>query len=324
MKKIFSVVFLIFGMVVGSGFSSGKEIMVFFSRFGAISYFYIFLASILFFAVFYFFLIFGDRLSNIFDNSKLLSFFSAFISLIFCSSMFAGIESLFENFSPFFYVVLIVLLLFFCVFITFKGIKGFEKFNFYLMPFTSFIFLLALVFCLTLSSEISFSVDSWAGILYSFLYVALNSSMSGVVLSKIGKGLSKKQVFLSCLFSSFLIFIFLILGNLALQKNNISFTSDMPFIFLTKNNPLMFVLTFGVVFVGCFTTLISQTLTLSSFFEKYSKSKILPSIASVLLPFFISSFGFSKIVSLLYPLCSVFAIFVFIFLIIKFFKVEKL
>ena len=53
MKKVWTTVFLLFGTIVGSGFSSGKEILVFFSRFGELSYLYIVIACVLFFLLFY-------------------------------------------------------------------------------------------------------------------------------------------------------------------------------------------------------------------------------------------------------------------------------
>ena len=53
----FSVVLAIVGTIVGSGFISGKEIAVFFTRFGLFSYPCIFLAFFLFWGIFYLILI---------------------------------------------------------------------------------------------------------------------------------------------------------------------------------------------------------------------------------------------------------------------------
>ena len=49
--KEFGKVMLIIGMVIGSGFASGKEIAVFFSRFGWLSYVFIPIAFLLFFSL---------------------------------------------------------------------------------------------------------------------------------------------------------------------------------------------------------------------------------------------------------------------------------
>lgn len=312
MSKVFVVVFLIFGTVVGSGFSSGKEIMVFFSRFGVLSYLYIILAGFLFFLLFYFFLSHGKKIAKFLEKSKLLNIVIAFISLIFCASMFAGIKSLFEYFPTWLYVLSVVLLVLGCVVITLKGIKGFERLNLILMPATSIVFLVVLVYALPISSNFSISTNSWAGFLYSPLYVALNTSMSGLVIAKVGEGLSKKQTFFASLFSVLLLLVFLLLGNFVLQRNSESFISEMPFLYLMRDNSFMFVLAYIVVLVGCFTTLISQCLTLKSFFENFVKNQFCVSLVSVLIPFFISVLGFSQIISFLYPICSVLGIFVLI------------
>lgn len=57
MKKIFSAVMIVIGTVIGSGFASGKEIAVFFSRFGAVSYFFIPLTFFAFLVLFMLFLV---------------------------------------------------------------------------------------------------------------------------------------------------------------------------------------------------------------------------------------------------------------------------
>lgn len=286
--------------------------MVFFSRFGVLSYLYIILAGFLFFLLFYFFLTHGKKIAKFLERTKLLNFVIAFISLIFCASMFAGIKSLFEYFPTWLYILSVVLLVLGCVVITLKGIKGFERLNLILMPATSIVFLVVLFYALSISSNFSISTSSWAGFLYSPLYVALNTSMSGLVIAKVGEGLSKKQTFFASLFSVLLLLVFLLLGNFVLQRNSESYISEMPFLYLMRDNSFMFVLAYIVVLVGCFTTLISQCLTLKSFFENLVKNQFCVSLVSVLIPFFISALGFSQIISFLYPICSVLGIFVLI------------
>lgn len=310
MSKILMIVFLIFGTVVGSGFSSGKEIMVYFSRFGNLSYLYIFLAGILFFVLFYFFLNNGKKIFTILQNSKILNLVVLFISLVFCSSMFAGVKNLFSYFPVWAYFILLTFVLMCCVCITKKGIGGLEKLNFLLMPAISVLFLVCLIFGATVSSEFAVSTNALAGILFCPLYVALNTSMSGLVIAKVGEGLNKKQTFLICLFSTMLILVFLFLGNFVLLQNSESYFSEMPFLYLASKNTFMFVLCFTVILAGCFTTLISLCFTLKTAFEKVLKSDWISTLFAVFLPFMISVMGFSQIVSFLYPICSVLGVFV--------------
>lgn len=308
MSKVFVVVFLIFGTVFGAGFSSGNEIVVFFSRFGALSYFYILLAGFLLFWLFYFFL--TTKISSKLENSKFLNILIFFITLIFCASMFAGINDLFNYFPTWIFLLLICLTLVFCVIITKKGVGGLEKANLILMPVTAVLFLIVLFYALSFSSDVSLQTNSWAGFLYSPLYVALNTCMSGFVISQVGKSLSKKQAFWASVISSVLLVAFLLLCNFVLQQNSDSFLSNMPFLSIVKENRVAFVLSYIVILVGCWTTLISLTVTLKSSFDKVVKKDAFSAILAVLTPFFISVIGFAEIVALLYPLCSVLGIFV--------------
>lgn len=307
MAKVFIVVFLIFGTVFGAGFSSGNEIVVFFSRFGVLSYFYILLAGFLLFWIFYFFL--TTKISRTVEASKFLNVLIFFISLVFCASMFAGVNDLFSYFPNWLFVVLVALLLGFCIIVTQKGVAGIERVNLVLMPFIAIVFLIILIFSLSVKSETSLQTNSWAGFLYSPLYVALNTSMSGFVVSQVGESLSKKQAFWISFVSSILIVAFLLLGNAVLQQNSDKFFSEMPFLEIVKENKFLFMLTYLVILVGCFTTLISLTVTLKTSIEKMVKKSWKASLIAVFSPFLISVLGFSEIISMLYPLCSVLGVF---------------
>ncbi len=317
MLKIFLVVFLIFGTVVGSGFSSGKEIMVYFSRFGAMSYLYIVMAGILFFFVFYFFLRRGQKIVSVLEKSKILNICVLVICLVFCSSMFAGISNLLAYFPLWLNVLFMFLILLFCLFVTVRGISGLEKINLILMPVASLFFLVVLIFSLSVENEqYLLGANAWAGIFYSPLYVALNTSLSGLVIARSGEGLSKKQMFWASFFATLLLSGFLILGNFVLQKNGGSYFAEMPFLFIARENTAVFALAFIVILVGCFTTLISMCYTLKTSFDKVVPSKLISTTLSVFLPLAISMLGFSQIISFLYPICSVLGICVLIYLVV--------
>ena len=230
--------------------------------------------------------------------------------------MFAGVKNLFSYFPFWLYVVLICAVLVCCFFVTIKGMDGLEKINLFLMPVISVLFLIVLFFSLRLSSDVSFATNSWAGLLYCPLYVALNTSMSGLVIAKVGEGLSKKQTVIVCLFSTLLLLAFLFLGNFVLRSNGESFFSEMPFLFLASENSVMFIIAYLVILAGCFTTLISLCYTLKSAFDKVLKNQFFSTLISVFLPFLVSALGFSQIVSLLYPICSVLGIFILLYMLL--------
>ena len=118
MKKVWTTVFLLFGTIVGSGFSSGKEILVFFSRFGELSYLYIVIACVLFFLLFYLFLSKGKFVIEKLEKLKIVNMILIFISIVFTASMFAGLKSLFMFSNSALYIILCAILLSFTIFIT--------------------------------------------------------------------------------------------------------------------------------------------------------------------------------------------------------------
>ena len=323
MSKIFSTVFVIFGLIVGSGFASGKEIFVFFSRFGPISYLYIFLTGVLFCGVFYLLLTLGRKIVKIIEDSKILSVILFLVSIVFCASMFAGLSSLFGYFALWFRIVCLVFVLSFSFFVALKGIKTLKKINLILMPIVTFVFVIVLFFARKISLGGECFVSAWAGVVYLLFYVGLNTCTGVFLLAKLGENLSKKQAILSSLFSCFLILFFLFLGNFVLQKNLVSFSSEMPFLFIVQENKILFLLAFVVVLVGCFTTLVSLSFSIKIYFEKVAKNDFLSACLSVSIPFCMSLLGFSKIVLIVYPIASVLGIFVLLFSIFSLNKTDK-
>lgn len=325
MGKVLITVCLIFGTIFGAGFSSGNEIVVFFSRFGKLSYLYIFLSSLMIFLVVYFFLRKGKSLTSRIEQSKVLNVMVLGISVVFAASMYAGIDGLLMYLPNSLHLFFTFIMFLFCLIVTMRGLGGLEKANIILVPVLSVLFLIVLVFAS--KSQSMFAASSkfgFLGILYSPLYVALNTCMSVFVLAKRGEFLSKKQAFLSSLFSAGLVFFFLVFGNFVLLKNPESFVSEMPFLYLVGKKLWCFLLEFFVILVGCFTTLISLCFTLKNSFIKIVKNDILSIFTSVFLPYITGFLGFSEIISFLYPICSVFGVFIILFSVFSFKQADKI
>lgn len=322
MKQVWTTVFLLFGTIVGSGFSSGKEILVFFSRFGELSYLYIVIACLLFFLLFYLFLSKGKFVIEKLEKLKIVNVILTFISLVFTASMFAGLKSLFMFSNSFLYILLCALLLIFTVYLTLKGMRALEKVTLILMPICVFIFLAVLIYISFQNPEFTASATSPFGYFYCPLYVALNFSTSTFIVSKAGRELNKKQTFLVSLFCSILLFIFLLFANFVLRTHVDSYYADMPFLYLCKDNPFFFVLCYAVILIGCLTTLFSLCLTIKS--SVFPKSDALGICTAVFLPFLISELGFSEIVANVYPLASVLGICVLLFFIYSFKQTDKI
>ncbi len=292
--------------------------MLFFSRFGPISYLFIVLAAVLFFLIFYFFLSHGERILNNIKKSKILNFCVSFISMIFCASMFAGMCSLLSVFPLVFQVICFALITIFCFYVTRNDIGGLEKASVFMMPVVSVIFLCVLIFCSRNGGGICLIENSLAGAWFCPLYVALNCSLSGVVIASAGRNLTKKQTVLVSLFSSGLLLFFLLFGNFVLLSNLQSFASDMPFLYLAGDNPVVFFLMFFVILAGCFTTLISLCFALKNSVNKHIQSQNLSCCVAIFVPLVISLLGFSQIISTLYPICSVIGILCILFSVFSF------
>ena len=134
--------------------------------------------------------------------------------------------------------------------------------------------------------------------------------MGGVVISQVGEAMTKKQAFWASLISCVLLVSYLLFCNFVLLRNSDSFLSEMPFLSIVKNNKFIFILSYIVILIGCWTTLISLTVTLKSSFDKLIKKNSISAILAVFSPFLLSVIGFAEIVSFLYPICSVLGVFI--------------
>lgn len=308
MKKTFSAIMIIIGTIIGSGFATGKEIAVYFSRFGLVSYFLILITGVIFFGVIYFFLSRGLKAFEKISSSKFFLSMCTIISLIFTSSMFAGTINILPQtlwLRVLFWVGLCVA----CLYVARRGLKSLALANNFLIP--------ALLICMivVLSQIIKpinanfASKNAFLGLFFAILYCLLNFSTSGIVFAKLGDGLTKKQKVWASLISSLTLCAFLMLTNNALLSHPSSINQEMPLVFLSSGVSLLLIK--FVVFSGCITTLLSLVYTTALSLEKLAFPKFWIGFIAVVFPAIVSIFGFGRIVSFLYPLASVIGIFVF-------------
>ena len=306
MKDTIFSIFVIVGTVIGSGFISGKEIVVFFSRFGNFSFPCIILAFGLFFLLFYLILTRGSKAFDKIRSSKFCQAINIFLCLIFSSAMFAGIIDLVcSNVLICSFVIIFVIVS--CYFIYKKGMKSLQKFNFVLVPAMICFFIGGL--SLLVNSRFNFEscLTGEYSFLYSMLYVVLNTSNSCFLIAGLGKKLSRQQKTRVAFISALVLFASLFLANLVLLQNSSAFSSDMPILSLFEGwqKTLMTI----VIFIGCLTTLFSLVYTCSSSMRGLCKNEMMIFSVSVLFPFVASLIGFGYIVTYLYPLASVMGIF---------------
>ncbi len=301
MKKSFSSVMIIIGTVIGSGFASGKEVAVFFSRFGNISYFLISLCFFFFFFVIHFFMNCSHILNKL-QNSKIFSFLCLIISLIFTSSMLAGtIQVVPQNF--FLKTFVVIFLIVVAVVVIKKGVNSLAIINNLIIPFTVVSMLVVLFSNWNGVANVPFSQNAFAGAFFSVLYILLNFSFSGIVISKTGENLTKKQKASVSLISSFVLSALLLITNIVLLSNPESISEQMPLLSIS-GFPFSMLIRF-VIFSGCITTFFSLVWTSRLALKRFGVETSWSVLIAVILPLLISVLGFGSIVSFLYPIASI-------------------
>ena len=329
----FKIGFLFIGTVIGAGFASGKEILVFFGNSGKYFWLVCSLCSILFALIAMLFMIRAKTLNlyNLSDLSKQTfkkghAVFDLFIiaaQLIVLAAMLAGIDSLFIEilgFNSRFPLFSLFSLILCCVVISF-GISGVLEVNSVLVPVIIIFIVLIVIFKPKINADILASdVLKQSGILPSalscMLYVGMNMLLSVNVLISPCKTLSKRQIITGAVFGAICIsaLMFIIGANIFSSSTDI-LKVDMPLLFLTNGMPNLFKLISAiVVWCGIFTTMISSMFPIVEYAKPFFKNKFLNILMVSGIGFGLSRAGFYIIVKYLFPvLGTIGSIFIVIF-----------
>jgi len=313
--KIFSACASIVGCVLGVGFLTGKELVVFFGEknplFVSLCFF------VLFFCLVFLFLSLGKKYKttnisvinkNIFGRLGIVFDF-VFVATCFLSlcAMLAGAQELFKmvaetNFPFSLFVALVC-----CVGLCF-GVKTIKSVNTIFVPVAVVLLFVAFI------SSCNDVVFKWelAGVAKVLQYCCFNCMLGCAMLLSCGKNLDLRQrllsAFISSLILSFLVFILLSSAGTA--------GGDMPVLTVAKNNGC-FVVCATVVFVGIFTSLCSCGYTVVSWLQKRLGDKHISVAGVFICAYVVSLFGFGKILSFTLPLSSLCAVVFVLFTLIK-------
>lgn len=323
MKKVLPAVFLIVGTLIGAGFASGREISVFFARFGVYSLFFLPILFILFYYVFKLLLSIGkdrefDNIYKLHAFTKNSVFMNALICLafiIFTSAMLsAGVELLSSNFvsvpSAVFYIVILLL-----SFLVLKfGFKGLVKINAVLVPLLICTIITLCVFAtfnpVTDAVFVPESTKVYELPISMLLYAMGNILLSYYIIVKSGSGLDEKRIRRVSLISSLIICIVIFISIVCLIKNGSAIMeADMPFVALSYRMGEVFNIFFiFMVLMAVLTTLFSGLFTSYEAlpFKKHKK------LFTLFLVFAMSLVGFKQIVNYIYPIIGIIGIVVII------------
>lgn len=317
MKKVYLVSMLLLGTIIGAGFCSGKEICVYFAKFGIYSLFFLPILFGIYFLIFKLFLslgskkqynnvselnreLFGNR-HGIFDVVLMIIF------LIFSSAMFAGLGELGETFlfkGAKFFVILISAI--FAYFVLLGGFKSLKLINGLLVP----LILIMIVLCCGVELKSGDGVLDTFFVSHSFLafftpiiYACQGLSVSYYIMIKAGNGLTKKQINLISFICASIFCLIIGLAIVVFQYNCTLINEVMPFVAIAIKLGFPFdILYFFVIVSAIATTLFSATKSFNDVVFKFTKKKKTSALITCLSALVLSMFGFDKIIEYLYPI----------------------
>ena len=340
MKNINKVIMVIIGTLIGAGFASGREIYLFFMKYGKLGQIGIIISGIFTGLIIYLVLKkvrekqinnYSELLKNINPkNQKLNKYIHIIVNsflLISFYIMIAGFSAYIEQaykiptyFSSIFFIII-------CYIVFQKSLQGMMKINNYLVPFLLLLILYLgiknLPYLIESKAMAQIQTNQKGFLISSLLYTSYNSIILIPVLVTMKDYIrTQKQIKLISIFSGLLIIVlsFCIYG-LLLKGQFFIEDIELPLLEIVKEFGSIFEYIYGfVIIVSIFTSAIS---TGYSFLENVSKDKkmyrrnlILISIVGI----FVSNIGFSKLVQILYPMFGVLGFVQIVLLCSSFFK----
>ena len=323
MKNVLKVVFVIIGTLIGAGFASGQEVYLFFFSYGMKGLIGILISSIIIGVVIYstFNILnkykintYKDFLNILIPKNTKLKIIANFIINIFILITFfimiAGFGAYFEQEIGINRLVgsLILAIITFIVFMT--SIKGVVKVNELIVPILiGFIFIIGIIsikdtHILNLENYvIRTNYTNFA--LSAVLYSSYNSILLIPVLITLNNYVkNKKQIFYISFISAIVTILLSVIIFLLLVRVDVDISKlEMPVVYVVSNMFKILRYIYGVIILGSiFTSAISLGVSFLQNTAKNKKGYTQISIIMCITSVIISKFGFSNLVSLLYPI----------------------
>lgn len=323
MKNVLKVVFVIIGTLIGAGFASGQEVYLFFFSYGMKGLIGILISSIIIGIVIYstFNILnkykintYKDFLNILIPKNTKLKIIANFIINIFILITFfimiAGFGAYFEQEIGINRLVgsLILAIITFIVFMT--SIKGVVKVNELIVPILiGFIFIIGIISIKNIhivnleNYVIRTNYTNFA--LSAVLYSSYNSILLIPVLITLNNYVkNKKQIFYISFISAIVTMLLSVIIFLLLVRVDVDISKlEMPLVYVVSNMFKILRYIYGVIILGSiFTTAISLGVSFLQNTAKNKKGYTQISIIMCITSVIISKFGFSNLVSLLYPI----------------------
>lgn len=314
--------FVIIGTVIGAGFASGREILVFFAR--DVKFIGILFLALLacFFALTYYFMSVGkNRKINclkdliVVGNDKFKNVASGILAmtyLISTASMLAGMDEIGKSAIALNIPLLSIFSFLVATLFVVKGVGGLKLANSILVPSILAFIVGISIFHLQGKLNIVFENQNSIAVTVAnaIAYALMNVLLASIVMAKIGEEMTKPQIKITALISSAVIAVVVAMFLLAMSNGQDLSRVPMPIMALAKQISSGFsAVSSVVIYFGIFTTLIASYYSLYEYVQSYLKSKIASVIVCFCLSFSLSRLGFAKIVAIFYPIESLLALF---------------
>lgn len=325
MKNTLKIIFVIIGTLIGAGFASGREIFLFFSKYGENGKIGIILTGIITGIIIYKVLEITktyeinnynrllqkinwkhDKLNkyiNLIENSFLLISFYIMIA-----GFSAYIEQTYNT--PIYISSTIFVII--CYIIFKKSIQGVIKANEILVPILimliTYLGMKNIPYSFNTSTTTGLQASSSGWIIGSILYASYNSILLIPVLTGLRNYLdSKKQIIkISIISSSIIIILTLFIYFLLLRGEFFVSELEMPLIEITMQFGTIFKYIYGfVIIASIFTSAISAGYSFLGNVSKTNKSYEIILLIMSITGIAVSNIGFSKLVEMLYPLFGI-------------------
>lgn len=310
MKKS-SAIFLILASFIGAGFATGKELFIFYARFGFVGVLNIVLTALLLYIVIKYYLnnhncccVFENE-SNIF--CKIVKISLTFCYFIVCSALFASINELCFSLTikTEMCVGVLIATLILVLILSFGDVKNLSKISSVLVPI---IILFYVVVCVCGIIKGNFKINNYNysnNILISVCsginYVGINTVLSLMLFKNIGINCKQnKRVAIGC---AIIFGLLVFLGVYALMCSSINIViSEMPLLVLATS--VSKVLGWGYI-VGMWFAILTSILTIVYTIKCNLKSiinnNILLTVFAIVPCFVLSFVGFGNLIEYLYP-----------------------
>ncbi|MEN1968004.1 hypothetical protein WMZ97_07990 [Lentibacillus sp. N15] len=326
------------GTVVGAGFSSGKEIVTFFSLNGALGTLGIAISGFLFIMAgtkimiisarvqAYSFREFNEYLFGI-KVGKVVNILIFIIIVCVTSVLLSGAGAVFHEQLGLPYQIGIIVTLLLCYIVILKGLKGILAINSYIVPIM-IIFSLFVAFAIfnqyphELLEQIipKQEPESFSWAVSPFTYPAFNIITAQVVLVPLGNEIHDERILRWGGFWGGLILTFLLLLNhFSLSVFPETFPHEIPMAGIVKHfGTFIHVLFLFVIYGEIFNSVVGNVFGIARQLKTIVSLRYHHIVLIILLVIFVvSQAGYGKLVTVLYPLLGYMSLFVLVFLLFK-------